>query len=183
MKLCHTIFILSIALITLTGCQNSKDSTKSDPPKETHVTAYSSYGNKTVTSSRDFSNMYEDWASRLNGLAGTTEETYDNWINGKLKTDDLYKKMEQIYADMKQLKRESDLKTEFNLNEEDKKQVNYDAVVEAYNKASKDLNDFLYMTYTLQLPDDRIKSKYSDLINKDYNENYGKLKTLLSRDK
>jgi len=173
MKTRFVTIILLVVLVVLVGCTNlinQKTTTTS-----TDTTDHN--GQTTITKKEDFLSLYKEWTSRLETIANKTNNNYSDWINGKIDTEQFTINNQQIYNEIKQLKNESDLKTDFNLVESDKQKVNFEAVTNAYIKACKDLNDFFY--FVPHLSDDEIKSKYEELIKDKYNSDVSELKKLL----
>lgn len=160
--------ILIIALTVLTGCKTFKNNQTNLPDPQT---------GSTVTTAKDFLSFHKEWTSRLEGIADRTNDTYNDWLSGKINTEELLTKLQSFLKEMKDLNRETDLKTDFNLSVNDKQRVNYDVIVKGYGKASKDLNDFL--EYAPHLTDEQIKVKYDEMIKNKFKSDISELKSNL----
>jgi hypothetical protein len=119
----------------------------------------------------------KEWAAKLETMAGETKSAYTDWSNGTIKTDEFKSKISGIYEKMEALNKETDFGTEVDLKASDQKKADYEQINKAYLKASKDLNDFLYMMD--KAVDEQIKPWYEQLITEKYDQDVAKLKTLL----
>ncbi|OPX91363.1 MAG: hypothetical protein A4E53_00708 [Pelotomaculum sp. PtaB.Bin104] len=166
MKIKILVFILLMIMLFTSGCNKPKTETSINP-----------VDSQTVNTISEFRTTYEHWTGLLSDIADSTSNAYDSWVAGQINKEEFVTKTRQNYEQMKQLKKQSDLKKEFILTENDKQKVNYDAVLHAYNNAKKDLNDFLYMVPQLQ--DEQIKTMYNNKIKENFNEDISELKKQL----
>lgn len=163
--------ILIVILIVITFFTSSCTKPKTE-------TAINPVPDRNITTTDEFHAVLKNWTDRLMVMAVSTSKAYDSWTAGQINREEFIVKTQQIYEQMKQLKKQSDLKEEFKLSEIDKKQVNYDSMLNAYNNAKKDLNDFLFLVP--QLEDDQIKSIYNNKVKENFNENVTELKNQLT---
>jgi len=170
MKTRVLIFLLLLTLIALSGCGKSKE-------HSTEVINPQTGSSQAIENPKEFLDLHKKWTLQLEDMAGRSNSIYNEWIGGKISTEQFITNIKTIYEEMRSLKRESKLHTEFNLNDQDKQKVNYDAITEAYSKASKNLNDFLYRA-TLE-NEEKIKANYEELIKGKYNNDISALKKLL----
>lgn len=167
MKIKVFALIFVIIMLFTSGCKEPKTETTINPVAD-----------QTVITINEFETTLKNWTDRLSGMADNTSNVYNSWVTGQISKEEFISKTEQIYEQMKQLKKQSDLKTEFGLTESDKQKVNFDSVLFSYDNSKKDLNDFLFMVPQLQ--EDQIKSMYNNKIKENFNENIAELKRQLT---
>lgn len=162
-----TVVLLVIMLLT-SGCKKQKTEITINPVQDQSIT--------TIT---DFQTTLQNWTDQLTAMTDNTSSVYDSWDAGQTSKEEFVAKAQEIYEQMKQLKKQSDLKVEFRLTESDKQKANYNSVINAYNNAKKDLNDFLYIVP--QVEDDQIKSMYNNKIKENFKEDITELRYQLNR--
>lgn len=167
MKKILTIFLI-ISFVILAGCKKQETS----EPGLTRI-----QNETTIENPKDFLSLHKEWTARLENLAASTDNTYSDWASGKISFEIFKKNINKIYSDMKSLNMETDSYADFKLNDNDKQKYNYEAITKAYDVASKDLNDFLYLAQTLSEKD--TKAKYNEMIKNNFNADVFELKKLL----
>lgn len=164
------ILILSLALLAFcaAGCNRSGPETivSVEPPSKPIVTTVD-----------EFRSTFEQWAGHLSDMADSTTSAYASWAEGQSSKEEFVATTQQIYEQMKQLKKQSDLQAEFHLTEADRQAVNYSSVLNAYDNAKKNLNDFLYLVP--QSSEEEIKTMYENKVQTNFNENLNELKKQL----
>lgn len=179
------LMLLLLAFITAAGGCGKKETATAKAPVSsssraaTSVAPDSAQGDHVIKTPDEFLASYRDFADRLDSLAERTRKAYLPWSEGKVPVEKYLDETRSLYEEMKALNSETDLKTEVELKAADQKAVRADAVMRAYLKASKDVNDFLVVSNTR--PDNEIKAKYQELMVNKYPRDMQELKKLLAK--
>lgn len=131
-----------------------------------------------ISEAGEFKTTFTNWVDRLSSMADSTGEAYNSWSEGQISEEEFIAKTQEIYEEMRNLKRESDLKAEFNMTGTYDEQVSYDAVINSYNNAKKNLNDFLYLAP--KMSGVQLKEAYVNRVQVNFSENFIVLKTALN---
>lgn len=162
--------LTAIMLLVITaGCNK-----KHDPV----VTFTDPAANRVISEAGEFKTTFVNWTDRLSSMADRTSEAYNNWNEGQISEDEFIAKTQEIYEEMKNLKRENELRTEFDMTGTYEEQVNYDTVINAFNNAKKDLNNFLYLAQE-ELTGEKLKEAYVNRVQVNFSESFEALKEAL----
>jgi len=138
------VFTMLMAMIILiAGCGKK--------PPEPVVTVEPTLGSVpiVITTAEEFQSNITRWTGHLEDMASKVVTQFDRWEAKEIDLDGFIKAMEPINNTMQQLKRESDLRTEYEMNETPEEKEYYDQVRFNYDAAKKTLNDFLVMSQEL----------------------------------
>ena len=105
----------------------------------------------------------DGWADRLAEMAASTTSAYDSWVAEETSKEEFFEEIGQINSKMQLLKKESDLKTEYEIEGSDSDQLRWQNLMLAYTNAKNDLNDFLVLSQELT-SDEEIKGMYQSRV-------------------
>lgn len=176
MKLRVLAVVLLSLVIFAAGCKGLKATDNTPVPnsgQNAAVAPVATPGQPIITAD-GFIKTHREWVGQLENIVRRMDAIYGDWAGGKIKEEEFLEKLLGIRDEMKELNKKTDLLTDFNLTESEKKAANYDAVYKGYLYAGKDVTDFL--EYAFGLPADQIRVKYDQMINGKYRQDMAKLK-------
>lgn len=156
-------------IVFTTGCNKNHDPVVTFEPPPTDLV---------ISEAGEFKTTFTNWTERLSSMADSTNEAYNNWSGGQISEEEFIAITKEIYEEMRNLKRESERRTEFNMTGTYDEQVSYDAVMNAFNNAKKDLNNFLYLS-SQELTGERLKEAYINRVQVNFSESFEVLESAL----
>ena len=154
LKILALTCVMCLALFA--GCSKEPHYTVEITPNPSEVT--------TVISTED--ELYErvdGWADRLEIMASDITTAYDGWVAEEITKEEYSAEIERINGEMALLKKESDLKTEYELDGTDEEHLKWDNLLLAYDNAKNDLNSFLVLSQELAT-DEEVREMYKNRV-------------------
>ena len=166
-----------LAMVFITACGKTP---------EVHISVEYPLGSVpiTITTPEEFQSNLSRWAGHLEEMAIDTTNHFDRWEKGEISQEEFTAEAVRINETMIMLKRESDLRTEYDLNPTPDEQQYYDQVLDYYDSAKKSLNDFLVLAVSSDLTADQtaqLMSLYASRVLVEFDDNLGMLKDSLAR--
>lgn len=131
-----------------------------------------------ITTEDELYKAVERWAGRLDRMAESAKSVHDKWDAGDISREEYFEEIQRINEDMKGLKRESDLKTEFELTGSEIDELRWDNLMIAYDNAKKGLNDYFVLSPELS-EDQQVKDMYVSKVEGGYQDGMDLLKEYL----
>ena len=123
----------------------------------------------TITTEEELYNAVERWTGKLEMMAKSTHAAHDSWEAGEIDQDGYLEELKLINSEMQELKRESDLKTDFDIIGSEADHLRWNNLLLAYDNAKKALNDFLVMAPELET-EQQIVDMYISKVKEGYQE-------------
>jgi len=147
MKRVLLVLTVALLLVFVTGC--NKEEKKDPPPVDISIENPLGSVAITITTMEEFNSNLSRWAGHLQDIADRTTAEYDRWDKKELSQEEFIEEIKQINETMQMLKRESDLRTDYEMNNTQEEQAYCDRVLRNYENAMKSLNDFLVLSQEL----------------------------------
>jgi uncharacterized protein YlxP (DUF503 family) len=135
-----------------------------------------------ITNTEEFKSNLTRWADHLENIAVRTTEQFDRWEADEISQAEFIEAVQVINETMQQLKRESDLKTEYEMEASQEEQIYYERVLHYYDNAKKNLNDFLVLSQEFTATQtSQIKDLYTSRVQVNFNDDLSLLKESLAQ--